>query len=480
MRIRNLPGTAYLLLAILLISAYSIDGTKINGRAVSVNWLHQYSGCGTPCYADGRWSGSLDLFTITSGKMSRVDTLISRSVGFCYSPSFNLPGTKIAFYRLSKAQAGSSCNTTANGGKNTISVMDVNSRAIVNLCDLPGAPYMLQDGCGGLDWPAGDWIYYLMPNGGPLNEIWKVNASTKENSKVCTYSLGGGNFRRFSLNLAANRMGVQIRDGSWFTSDVEAFPNGCNITTRAGSCNSAISASGDYHAKFEGNHSQLILKLYPGVTGVKVPESGYTPYTLDIFAASTPETPFARDCEGLRWAVNSDKWVLQHVSTGHGDDTRWGSNQVACNWSEKFAIRISSNPVLPKDAGGCGDGDLHYGNCPGDLWVDGGAGNACSYEDASGVWHAVPGCTTDADCFPVAAPASRHLAAFRDANGNLRIECSFARSRVRIMDMRGTTVFAAFASGNLLVPAGTIPAGVYLISGQRGGKRFSTTVTVSQ
>jgi hypothetical protein len=295
--------------------------------------------------------------------------------------------------------------------------------------------------------------------------------------QVCTYNLGGGFFRRFSLDLAADRIGSQVLNGSWFTSDVEAFPNNCTIATRAGGCNSAISASGNYHAKFMGNHAQLLLSLYPGVSGVKVPESGYTPYTLDIFQASTTDQ-FGGDAEGVNWAVNSDKWVLQHVTVGHGDDTRWGSNQVACNWSEKVAIRISSNPVLPKDASGCGDNDLHYGNCPGDLWVDGGAGNACSYEDASGVWHVVPGCTTDADYFPVAAPDSRHLAAFRDANGNLRIECPSARSRVRIMDIRGKMVFASTASGSLVLPAGTIPAGVYLISEQQGGGRFSAAAAV--
>ena len=481
----------------LIYQAPAIDGRSINGRAVSVQYLYsQTSWADTYCHSNGDWCGSIDLFTISGGKVTRTDTLFSRSRGYCYSPAFNLCGNKIAFYRFGKAPgSGSSC-TSVNGGKNTISIMDISGNNLVNLCDAGSEPLMYNDGAGGLDWPAGDYIYYLKTVGSSNNELWKVNANNpNDNTKVCTYNLGGGYFRRFSMNLAATKIGNQVLNGSWFNSDVDPFPNGCSINGRAGGCNSAVSASGNYESKFMGNHAQLLLSLTSGASGVKVPAQDADAYRIDNVFQPTTTDQFGADVEGLGWACNSDKWVLQHVGWyGHADLLSWGTEQVATNWVDMVAIRISNNGKKvqetcpperpgPDCCGGCGK--VYPGNEFGDLWVDGGAANAGKYEDASGVWHSVPGWSgtcppTSVATMPAAEGARPTVSASVDKMGSIRIFPSVpGHGTVRIVDMQGKAAYSAAFAGPMTVPAGAIKPGVYLMSGNSGSAVFSTRFTVS-
>ena len=90
--------------------------------------------------------------------------------------------------------------------------------------------------------------------------------------------------------------------------------------------------------------------------------------------------------EHIRWAVNSDKWVMQGIGWyGHADEIAQGSNQVVCNWVDKVAINISNNPKTSNA--------IRLNNCPGDLWVSDPTNNAGGnkYEDEAGAWHSVPG-----------------------------------------------------------------------------------------
>ena len=442
----------------------------------------------------------MDLFTIINGSVSGVDTIFSRSQGLCYSPAFNLSGTSIAFYRLSSAPgAGTSC-ATANSGKTTISVMDISSRNVINLCELSEEPLMKSDGAGGLDWPAGDWIYYLKTTGPTNTEVWKVNASSKETMNVGSFALNGqpasdAYFRRFSLDLEANRMGYQILPNSgigFFTSDVGSFPNGCTITGFTGGCNSAISASGNYQAKFMGYHSQLILSLYPGTTGIMQPSHGIDDYNLvSVFQQSTIDQ-FGADADGLNWAVNSDKWVLQQTGWyGYGGQLSYGTEQVACNWVDKVAIRISNNgkkaretcPAEGRPGPDCcaGCGTIYAGNCPGDLWVDGGAENLNKFEDASGVWHEVPGAIPALATTPMPNRAIRQLTISADTDGMLTINLSSPHGAlVRISDLCGRTFYSTIAAGRRCKPERAFISGVYCI--YETGKDFAhdAKVTVSQ
>jgi hypothetical protein len=490
---------------VLILAAFfcsnAIDGKSINGRAVSVQWLYSQTSWGsTFCHSSGEWCGSIDLFTISGGKVTRTDTLFSRSKGYCYSPVFNICGNKIAFYRFAKAPgSGSSC-TSVNGGKNTISIMDISGNNVANLCDVGTEPLMYNDGAGGLDWPAGDWIYYLKRNGSTNNQIWKVNVTNNQNVQVCTMTLegqsfGSAYFRRFSLDLAADRIGAQIIGGV-SGNDVCTFPNGCSFCSSSGNCNAAISASGNYKASFEGDHSRLILSVFPGVSGITVPTENADAYKIDTKFQPTTTDKFGADVEGLGWACNSDKWVLQHVGWyGHADMLSWGSEQVATNWVDFAAIRISNNGKTTQETcpaegrpgadccGGCGK--IFPGNEQGDLWVDGGASNMGKYEDASGVWHSVPGWTgtcppTSVADMPAVKDAPRMLSASVDNKGSIRIFSQVpCRGILRIADMQGHVVYSAALSGPMTVLAKTLKPGVYLVRGESGKSAVSTRITVS-
>jgi hypothetical protein len=82
----------------------------------------------------------LVLYTIQNAVVTGADTIYPSSQGLAHYPSFNLSGTKVVFYRESQAPSGKAACQTANGGKNTISIVDVGTKAVTNLCDLPYAP----------------------------------------------------------------------------------------------------------------------------------------------------------------------------------------------------------------------------------------------------------------------------------------------------------------------------------------------------
>jgi len=236
-------------------STHAYDGKNVNAKAVSVNWLRG-SGC---CQCDNGGSllsnGNVVLYTIQNSQVTKADTIHNRSSGMGHYPAFNLSGTKVAFYRDSvgsKPGSWTGCQS-ANGGKSTISVIDLGTKQVTNLCDLPSSP-----SCGHveevpLDWPAGDWVYYerthvpadVWEGWTSSIDLWRVNVATKVNEKVCNFSNNGQEnictyFRRFSLSLKADRMAAQLmgKYACTLTPDVGGnavwpFPNpGCNFSGR--------------------------------------------------------------------------------------------------------------------------------------------------------------------------------------------------------------------------------------------------------
>ena len=469
MRDRVLRNAALALSIFGVALCWAINGKSISGRAVSVQYLQSQTGWGnTWCRSGGSSQcGSIDLFTISGGKVVRTDTVFSRSRGYCFSPAFNICGTKIAFYRLAVGPTTGTACASVNGGKNTISVMDISGNNLVNLCDVGSEPKMAVDGTGGLDWPAGDWIYYLKTPGGINNVLWKVNFSSLQNVQVCAYSTGGSYFRRFSLDLAADRMGAQWIGGSSYGNGCIAFPSGCNLPG-GGNCNMTLSASGNYEASFQGDHTRLVLWVFSGVTGTTVPSSNLDAYRINTVFQPTTTDRFGADVDGLSWACNSDKWVLQNVGwCGHATEMKWGTEQVATNWVDIQAIRISNNgkknqetcpPYIPGPdcCGGCGT--VFPCNDQGDLWVDGGPANAGKYEDASGVWHSASGisaayCPVSATGMPGSSVSMSVPRALTIVWNGRAIELSLpaaASWRIEAVDSRGRIVASRTAVGDRL------------------------------
>jgi hypothetical protein len=477
----------------------AVDGKAVNGRAVSVQWRFGWVNWGAACCEcyERQWKGSINLFTIMNGRVSGTDTIYRRTQGCAEFPAFNLDGNKVAFYRTSKAPAANEVppkpSCAATSPKSTISVIDIDGKNLTDLCNL-AADIPIE---GGLDWPAGEWIYYVQPQPGQWgpdnNEIWKVNYRTKENVKVCKLTNSAGTvftcqfLRRFQLNLAADRMGFEPR-AQYTCPDPGVFGNNgvCDFPPPGGNvsaahpiafcgCNAAISASGNFGNNWCGGHNDLFIEN--ARTG-----AGVTHITLDQLATwSGQGDKFGRDAELVRWAANSDKWVLQQVGWyGHADETSKGSNQVAANWKDQAAICISSNPKVPLDNAQVGI--IDYGNCAGDMWIDGGAANAGKYEDENGVWHSVPGYVpTQAGYIPVSMNSSRQSGISVDRRGRVRIDLAASGPAiVRITDMCGRILYSSKAEAYLLLPAGALKSGMYLMTEIADGKSFSTKIAVWQ
>jgi hypothetical protein len=198
---------------------------------------------------------------------------------------------------------------------------------------------------------------------------------------------GGGKFpafvRRLEISLDGTRAAIQGNgfanpDGSYYNvNHVFCFPppggkvspTVCYIGEAGASCNISLSCSGGYCAGYiSGWHELLTTGKLPGAIGPAIAD-------LNL---STIESWYGQDigqgAELVRWARNSDKWVLQQIAFT-GLEVGGGSNQLLTNWVDHKAIRTSHNIK----------GD-HWSSCTGDFWVDGGAANAGKYEGADGVW----------------------------------------------------------------------------------------------
>jgi len=372
----------------ILVVCQAIASWAANGFAVSVS----YNSSDQSNW--GYWRGSLVRFKITDNKVTSTDELHNKANGYAYYPAINLAGTKVAFYRW--------------GTPSQVAVVDLASKQVTNLCALPANPGREMP----LDWPAGDWIYYVLPQNPSETdpqmrenvEIWRVNAITKVNAKY-VYINDGRNpmpgepsgwgpvfpayIRRLSISLDGTRAGIQGVYWGWNCNSVYCFPpgggnvksSGCSIGGSGGSCNIALSCSGGYCGGYmQTAHDVVEMGKLPGAAG---------PSAIRLQLSSIESwlgENVGQGGELIRWARNSDKWVLQQIGwQGHADAILQGSNQIIANWVDGQAIRTSQNASGTRQC-----------NCTGDFWVDGGAGNAGKYEGADGVWR-TPAMTGIAD-----------------------------------------------------------------------------------
>jgi hypothetical protein len=392
----HLNGNAILLLILgFLAQAISAATPAINGRAVSVAWRGGFA-------YEGVGRGSIVKMTIQNGGVTRCDTIYRRSQGLAQYPAFNLAGTRVAFYRWQKQTVGNGevCGTS---NSSTIAVIDIDGTNLRDLVTLPAAPGNEPV----LDWPAGDWIYYKNPRAGAnpqdrdVGDIWRVDVNDPTMNQRVVYYTGWGTgtgenwLRRWSISLDGKRAGGQFNVilNSPCQNLFHAFPplfgdyvlSGIFAVGNPVACNGSICASGIYGATyFDGSHAEIFIQKWNPVTN---DIGGTTSFSLGNMAQWIGNTSLfsgTEGCELIRWAVNSDKWVLQQVGWwGHAANIEQGANQFAGNWVDKQAIMISNNPRLPQNS------QPPYGNCPGDLWIDGGAAAVGKYEDTTGNWIAV-------------------------------------------------------------------------------------------
>jgi hypothetical protein len=501
-------------------SANAYDGKHVNARAVSTFWINigwehgDVAKCGE---GDMFWDGSLVLYTIRDAKVTSADTIYKRQLGNASCPVFNFSGTKIAFYRSGKAPAatGTSC-VSVNGGKAHISLINPDGTGLTDLCELPNEPMSGEN--IPQDWPAGDWIYYEQPRtaaeaaatGSAANtpgmEIWRVNYKTLVNEKVCHLLQGGkdwkcGGIRRFTLSADASRAAIGSAgpyygctlDGvgsvSFQSNTLYRFPppncdlNGAAIQSQ-GACNISVSPSGTILGSyFAGWHDFMNIGL---VGGGKCPLPADMPWSgtngrCDVSIKDDLEkwtgNFIGNGAEHIRWACNSDKWILQQigmVNDGHAASLSLGSNVVVCDFMDKVAINISNHPAT------YADGFTRLNNDCGDMYIEDPVNNPdnTKYEDLQGAWHVVP------DATPVAYQTS---AGDRDAAlggtafiqsitaGAIRIHVAQKTSwAITIAGVDGRTVrsLTGAGAGDIAVPAAGITRGTFLITLTEGGKHF--------
>jgi len=175
-------------------------------------------------------------------------------------------------------------------------------------------------------------------------EIWRVNVITRTNEKFIYINDGrvpmpgepsgwGPVFpsyiRRFEMSLDGARAAIQGVNFGWNCNGVYCFPppggnvksNGCSLGGSGGSCNIALSCSGGYcTGYFSGWHDLMVMGKLPGAIG---------PAATDL-QLNTIESWLGHDvgqgAELIRWARNSDKWILQQIVFS-GLEVGGGSNQ---------------------------------------------------------------------------------------------------------------------------------------------------------
>jgi len=270
-----------------LTASMAYNGKQLNATAVSVQWRSGYDVC------EGQHNmgvGAIMRYTITGSAVQSSQTIYARDDGLAFCPNFNLAGTKVAFYRMSKgSNSAGACIDNTNGGKATISVINTDGTGLRNLCELPNNP----GGEMAMDWPAGDYIYYERPlpagqainDGGQLfglwsasDDIWKVNVVTGATSQVCFLKNSGQStlcdyMRRFTTNLSATYCAIQNMEMKYGCTLGPQFPKlntilplppvNCNISPSVGykdGCNISISPSGSFVGSyFSGYHEVLYL-----------------------------------------------------------------------------------------------------------------------------------------------------------------------------------------------------------------------------
>jgi len=305
-------------------------------------------------------------------------------------------------------------------------------------------------------------------------------------------------FRRFSTTLAADRICLQTMTqygcdqtgGPDILGEALLPPPNCNLQASearvcdaGGGCNASCSGSGNYQARWNASHALTYIDrvAWPTRTGTFYTTTMHID-SVKKWAGYTNDS-IGGDAELIRWAANSDKWILQQVGWyGHAGEIMKGSNQLAANWIDKAGIRLSWNPKIPVDPNPAGSGVITYGNCAGDMWIDGGPENLGKWEDTAGVWHAVPGYSPTGVLYsPMRGTARRQLTYSVSTGGVLHVYLPGPQlTQVRIVNSMGKCEYAASARGCLLVGAGALNPGMYLIIAKYENKAICSAVTISR
>jgi len=471
---------AFLILVCIVMSiapaVYSVDGF-----AVSVFWRQKGYAWAVPadvpeCCVSMR--GQLLRYDIQGKQVVKIDTIVDRDSCLVQYPAINFEGTKIAFVRWRHAVVN---GKLVDRGQSYISVVNKDGAGLTNLAPIPDPTADETP----LDWPAGDWIYYVKPKAAGniwermSNDIWRVNVRDKRNEAVVTLNVCGAcTIRRFSLSIDGTRMGFQPAGtgGSYIC----CFPppggntgGACAIHNHCG-CNGAVSASGKYLLNYCGDHG-LIYITSSDVN--PLPGPGTMTAGTDVKSWAGMQNTCAPNAntgcggETMHWSVNSDKWASHWIGPFGWAGSLWaGANHVLINWIDKKAIALTDWPLAPKE----GDGNyLYIGNYTGDFWVDGGAANAGKYEGTDGVWRQVG--TTALKNAPALPCRPQDIGVSCGPEG-VTIMLPPRSCTVRLIDVNGKCARTVRAFGAVRILRGGIAPGLYLVCARAGDLAMERTI----
>ena len=452
------------------IDGHAVNAAWRNGSAFSQPALTQAPELAWAQNGQASWRGALCKYTIQGNHVTRCDTLVKRSQGLAQYPAMSMDGQKVAFFHWGARVSGT--QLLGANDPDSVAVVNIDGAGLTNLAPLathPGDEVAL-------DWPAGDWIYYVQPRwkdaGSYWNqtqrEFWRVNSKTKVNQKICEATLGTPSpdnyyVKRFSLSLDATRMGFATQNqasgnpvGVWCFPPPNGVVAGSCFLYGCGSCNASISASGSYIATYGGGwHEQLAL-CTDGNAGR--PKG-------DIPNADRPTVSQLQSWSGAsnlglggtipRWSCNSDKWLNQRI-IWEWDGQHHGDNSIACNFVDHQAIlcQMSVNEYCTNSQWDAGK--VLVANCSGDLFVSGGPTN--SWEDVTGQWHAIAPSKAGGVERHAAAPKPR----IRSEISGITISLP-ARSTVEVINSRGRIVSRQTAGGEFVIRHGVLTPGSYII-----------------
>jgi len=391
--------------------AFAVDGAHVNGFSVAVHYL--------PINYCGGEAGPIVRYDIANGAVTGHDTIFH---DIAQRTAISLDGTRIAFFRWGYrlgAKGGDGQYAPLAGTSNApcyISIINKDGTGLKNLTQLPcvgavGNPpkHGLHAWEAHLDWPAGDWIYYEMPN--KTGIIRRVNVRTGADNFVVAYvgsnekgfqswDSGDCGMRRWSISLDAKWEGHQTECGGGNPIGATNFPppegnyNLCPVTAQLPGCNQSVSASGNFISHyFAGCHEDAILYHFPHDKGWLNSNDlafNYSAGHVDFSMLQQWTGQNIFGCaEWIMWSANSDKWNSRMIASWGGSMAYGcGTNQVLENWVDHVAIVPTNNAK----AGSCPNGGVTGQNSDfGDFWVSDPVNNpqGNKYEDETGVWHTV-------------------------------------------------------------------------------------------
>jgi hypothetical protein len=222
-----------------------------------------------------------------------------------------------------------------------------------------------------VDWPAGDWLFYGVGDpstdnsynaaeaNGNMTEVWKINVTTKQKQKVCSFVITNpdnnatqNKFWQIGITNDGLKAAIRPKDigtipydglfrftfGAYSDGVVRLAWGDANSTSKWG-CAVSISPDGAYTMK-TSSHTNVIVYKWDNTEAATITHAqmagwlnpGVQPF-LDPNAGGGNNSN--------RWSCNDPKWICLQMGWNWRDCSQ-GSNQVLLNWVDHQVVRSTA------------------------------------------------------------------------------------------------------------------------------------------